>query len=101
VTYQEQAPEWDRDAVVRAYVAGTRDCGPGRVGPRAVAGILIVVLALAVAVLVGYVSRPASHSHPAPSSSPAALRSAAPSTPSPGSASTAPGSASTAPAGHS
>lgn len=72
MTHQDQAPEWDRTAVVRAYVGETRDCGPGRAGPRVIAGLVIVVLVMAVSVLVGYVSRPAARQSPQPGISPSA-----------------------------
>jgi hypothetical protein len=63
---QYRSPDWDRRAVVRAFVGELRRQGPGHAGFRVAVGLVVVVI-VAVAVLAfGFLTRPAAQAkHPA------------------------------------
>ena len=58
MTEQYRSPDWDRRAVVRAFVSELRRQGPGHAGFRVAVGLVVVVLVLVVVLAFGFLTRP-------------------------------------------
>ena len=71
MTEEYSAPDWDRHGVVHAFVSEFREQGPGRVGPRVVGGLGVLVTVILAMVLFGFLTRP-SAKHKSTGPSPAA-----------------------------
>jgi hypothetical protein len=59
MTEQYRPPDWDRRAVVRAFVSELRRQGPGHAGFRVAVGLVVVVLVLVAMLAFGFLTRPA------------------------------------------
>jgi hypothetical protein len=59
MTEQYRSPDWDRRAVVRAFVSELRRQGPGHAGFRVAVGLVVVVIVLVAVLAFGFLTRPA------------------------------------------
>lgn len=65
MTGQHQQLDWDRRAVVQAFIGEVRVQGPGQAAPRVAGGLVVIVIVILALMLAGYLTKSSAHGKPA------------------------------------